>query len=79
MLIHGKGIFTLPGGLTMLVVYPLIPWVGVMSAGYCFGEVFGYGSETQRRSILALGAVLTLGFLVLRGVNMYGDPLPWTV
>lgn len=76
-LVHGKGSFTLPGGLTILVVYPLIPWIGVMSAGYCFGEVFEYGSETRRRSILALGAALTLGFLVLRGVNMYGDPLPW--
>ena len=59
------------------VVYPLVPWVAVMSAGYCFGRVMDYEPERRRRALVLLGTGLTAGFIVLRGVNGYGDPSPW--
>jgi uncharacterized membrane protein len=63
----------------ILVIYPLIPWIGVMSAGYCFGKVFDLDADHRRRLLLQLGTALTAGFVVLRLANIYGDPSPWAV
>lgn len=79
MLVHEKGFFVVPGLFSFKVVYQLIPWIGVMSAGYCFGEVLKWDADDRRRFILKLGIGLTLGYLALRGLNMYGDPQPWIV
>lgn len=71
-------IFMLPGGVPAMVLYPLIPWVAVMSAGYCFGRVYDLEPERRRRLLWMLGAGLTLGFVVLRFANVYGDPNRWS-
>jgi uncharacterized membrane protein len=60
-----------------VVVYPLVPWIGVMAGGYAFGAV--YARPARRvRACWTLGIALTLGFLVLRALNGYGDPRPWS-
>ena len=66
-------------GHVALVIYPLVPWVAVMSAGYCFGRVMDLDGDRRRRFLLVTGLALTCGFIVLRAVNGYGDPAPWTV
>jgi len=63
---------------TALVVYPLIPWIAVMSAGYCFGRVMELDPVRRRRFLFQLGGAVTAGFIVLRMLNGYGDPSPWT-
>ncbi|MEP7367311.1 MAG: heparan-alpha-glucosaminide N-acetyltransferase domain-containing protein [Acidobacteriota bacterium] len=70
--------FPLPGGVTAMLLYPLIPWVAVMSAGYCFGRVYDLEPERRRRFLWKLGAGLTVGFFALRFTNWYGDPSPWS-
>lgn len=67
-----------PGGPRLMILYSLVPWVGVMALGYTFGAVLA--AERQRRRALCLVAGwCALGlFLVLRGFNLYGDPSPWT-
>ena len=60
------------------VVYPLIPWIGVMAAGYAFGPVMLLPSETRRKSVLGWGAILITAFVILRTLNIYGDPDPWS-
>jgi uncharacterized membrane protein len=60
------------------VHYPLIPWVGVMAAGYALGSVFEMAPDRRRRLLVTLGASAVALFLVLRLINVYGDPLPWT-
>ncbi|MGH6832779.1 MAG: DUF1624 domain-containing protein, partial [Methyloceanibacter sp.] len=35
--------------------------------------------EGRQRFLLRLGAAVTLGFVLLRATNLYGDPAPWTV
>jgi uncharacterized membrane protein len=60
------------------VLYPLIPWVGVLAAGYCFGAVYKWEAERRRRVLIWLGASLLLAFGVLRGLNVYGDPSRWS-
>lgn len=66
-------------GLPVLVVYPVLPWIGVMAAGYAFGPVLERPPETRRRTLMALGGALTLAFLVLRAWNGYGEPSRWSV
>jgi hypothetical protein len=53
---EGFSVVTIPGWLTAFVIYPLIPWIGVMSAGFCFGRV--YDLEPQKRNRLTLGRKL---------------------
>ena len=59
------------------VHYPLIPWVGVMAAGYALGKVFDLGVIRRHSMLTSLGAGAIALFLVLRLVNLYGDPVPW--
>jgi uncharacterized membrane protein len=61
------------------VAYPLIPWIGVMAAGYAFGGLLQLEPERRRRMLLCLGFALTCGFIALRASNVYGDPRPWAV
>ena len=60
------------------VHYPLIPWVGVMAAGYALASVFGMEAERRHRVLIAIGASMVALFLALRLINTYGDPVPWT-
>jgi uncharacterized membrane protein len=58
--------------------YCLIPWMGVMAAGYGLGSMFLLERGSRRRELLGLGAMLTIAFIVLRYANVYGDPRPWS-
>ncbi|MDP9201655.1 MAG: heparan-alpha-glucosaminide N-acetyltransferase domain-containing protein [Gemmatimonadota bacterium] len=66
-------------GPAMLALYPLIPWIGVMAAGYAFGSLYRLDEAKRRRFLVRFGAAITLGFIVLRAINIYGDPAPWSV
>jgi len=70
-ILHQQGIFTV-GRLSVLVAYPLIPWIAVMSAGYCFGAIL------QGRWMIRLGIGLTAAFAIVRVINIYGDPFRWS-
>jgi uncharacterized membrane protein len=65
-------------GPAVLVLYPLIPWIGVMWAGYAFGALYKRPEPERRRLLFQIGGALVLGFLVIRGINVYGDPAPWS-
>jgi uncharacterized membrane protein len=58
--------------------YPLIPWLGVMAIGYCFGSVLLLNETERNRMLYGIGITLTLIFIALRYSNLYGDPHPWT-
>jgi uncharacterized membrane protein len=77
-ILHQKTVLSLPTGRKLFVIYPFIPWVGVMAAGYAFGSIMkdNHHHRTQRLWMLGLG--LTALFLLLRWANIYGDPHPWT-
>jgi uncharacterized membrane protein len=78
-MLHERGEVTLGGGVEGYVLYPLIPWIGVMAAGYALGPVMQREPQARRRLLYAMGAAITLGFVVLRASNLYGDPASWTV
>jgi uncharacterized membrane protein len=60
-------------------LYALIPWVGVMAAGYAFGPVMLLDDAQRRRTVLRTGVAVTGAFVLLRLANVYGDPQPWEV
>jgi uncharacterized membrane protein len=62
----------------VFVIYPLVPWIGVMAAGYAFGRLYEFDAQRRRRLLLVIGGTVTLLFIVLRAINIYGDPSPWS-
>jgi uncharacterized membrane protein len=56
------------------VIYPLIPWVGVMAVGYAFGAFYQMDEQRRRRLLLIIGGVVIALFITIRAVDLYGDP-----
>jgi uncharacterized membrane protein len=71
-------LFTWPGPVVFLI-YPLVPWIGVMAAGYAFGRVYDFDADRRRRVLALTGAALVVAFIAIRATNIYGDPAPWRV
>jgi uncharacterized membrane protein len=65
------------GGPQFVVLYAIVPWVGVIAAGYAFGAVMRMAPERRRRLCLQIGLGAIAAFLVLRGLDAYGDPRHW--
>jgi uncharacterized membrane protein len=61
----------------VFVGYPLIPWIGVAAVGYSLGQVYLWSAERRRRLLLRMGVATTVGFVVIRAMNRYGDPSAW--
>jgi len=59
--------------------YPLLPWLGIMITGYCFGYFYRNQSNpgTRRKQLLLIGLSACVLFILLRFINVYGDPSPW--
>jgi uncharacterized membrane protein len=75
--LHQPGAFVVRG-IVFVVGYPLLPLVATMAAGYCLGQVFTWDAGFRRRYLTRLGISLTVSFIVVRSVNIYGDPLRWS-
>ena len=76
-LLHQPAQLDLTSGFKLIVLYPLVPWIGVMAAGYAFGPLFLLEPAVRVRRLLFWGAAITTGFVLLRATNLYGDPAPW--
>ncbi|GAA4314426.1 DUF1624 domain-containing protein [Pontixanthobacter gangjinensis] len=63
----------------ILIMYPILPWIGVIILGYVFGCLYktGYPVEKRTRMLLWLCISSILLFLIIRIPNLYGDPVPW--
>ena len=77
-LLHVQAPIPLGTGQVIFVAYPLVPWIGVMAAGYALGPLLLRPAPERRRLLFRLGAALTAAFVVLRALNVYGDPAPWS-
>lgn len=81
LLHHGRFVpYRVWGDHYALIVYPFVPWTGVMLLGYCAGKLFtpDVTMEKRRKILLLTGISLILLFVLLRYINVYGDPFPWT-
>jgi uncharacterized membrane protein len=68
----------LPGGVTALVGYPLVPWFAVVAAGYWLGGVYGLEHGRRRKLLTWTGLAAIALFVVLRAGNVDGDPRGWS-
>jgi uncharacterized membrane protein len=78
--LHVKKVYALSNDYSFLFLYPFIPWTGVMALGYCLGSLYDqrYALEKRKNIILQIGMLCLFFFLVLRVLNVYGDPVPWS-
>jgi uncharacterized membrane protein len=67
------------GKQPVLVAYTIFPWVGVMLAGYLIGSWFLYEPARRDKLLVTAGIASLVLFVVLRGINLYGDPAPWSM
>lgn len=75
--LHAPGLLLAGPDHFVLAAYSLVPWVGVTALGYGMAPIFDW-EPARRRQFLARGGIALLaGFLALRLLNGYGDPLPW--
>jgi len=72
--------YTFAPGHSIFIIYPFLPWTGLMIMGYCAGVFFtsSYKPETRKKITLGIGLGLITSFIILRLINSYGDPFPWT-
>jgi uncharacterized membrane protein len=75
-IVHQVGAFQL-GAIAVATPYPLIPWLGVVALGFSLGPLFELEPDRRRQWLLAIGGAALTGFVVLRLINGYGDPVPW--
>lgn len=79
IVLHQPGVVPLAdSGSAIFFAYPLIPWIGVMALGFAAGMLYGMEAERRRKVLLAAGLAATAGFLIIRFINIYGDPAPWS-
>jgi len=61
-----------------IISYPLIPWFAVMALGYAVGSVFRLEPQRRQRRLVQAGLAALALFVVLRSINVYGDPIQWS-
>lgn len=77
-LLHDQNFFNWQGK-NILVGYPILPWIGVMALGYCFGTLYttAYSVEKRKKLLFLIGGSIVILFILIRFINAYGDPFPW--
>ena len=76
-LVHQVSVFQV-AGKTVIAPYTLVPWFAVMALGFCLGPIFSAGPGRRQRWLIGLGAGMTVAFVIVRGLNIYGDPSRWS-
>lgn len=80
-LLMSAGFLNLTANVAVITTYPTIPWLGVMLLGYSLGKLYGsnIGQSKRVRTLVQMGIASLMLFVVLRFLNVYGDPAPWSV
>jgi uncharacterized membrane protein len=77
-ILHVPNVLVATPRFSIVEAYPLIPWVGVTAGGYCLGQIYRWPEQRRRKWLLRLGLSFVVAFVVLRAINFYGDPFPWS-
>lgn len=75
--LHISGIVNF-GPVNVMVFYPLVPWVGIMAIGYCFGSLYKMDAARRQKLLMIFGSAAIVLFIAIRAFNFYGDPANWT-
>lgn len=79
-MLHERQKFEFAEGHTVSFAYSLLPWIAVMSLGYCFGSLYdtSFSAEKRKKILNNLGMGSLALFIILIAINKYGDPVQWT-
>lgn len=78
-LLHRLGFHPLGGKFQLLILYPFLSWSGLMMLGYCLGNVLRNENRSYRkRSLVIIGLSTIALYIILRFINVYGDPFRWS-
>jgi uncharacterized membrane protein len=77
VMLHQPGFLLRTPDHVVFLAYPLLPWIGVTAVGFALGRIYSWDAERRRAFLLRMGIALPLAFVVLRALNVYGDPVPW--
>ena len=75
--LHEPKLMEFSNGVRLFILYPAIPWIGIMAAGYLTGPLFLEERKKRVTTLVGIGVALTLGFVIVRYLGFYGDPNPW--
>jgi uncharacterized membrane protein len=75
---HERGFVSFHNRIILSVVYPFVPWSGVMALGYSFGRLWLSPVRQRIRVSACLGVLSIAIFVLLRAFHGYGDPNTWT-
>ena len=77
-LLHEPGFFRV-ASFTIVIRYPLLPWIGIIALGYFFGHLYMplYNAKKRHNILLLAGAACIFLFIILRAGNFYGDAAHW--
>jgi uncharacterized membrane protein len=62
-----------------IMAYPPLPWLGIMLAGFASGTFFELPGLIRKKLFINIGLIAILLFIVVRFINRYGDPVPWSL
>ena len=80
LVLYGQGVLWQPSAhLEVQVTYPVIPWIGVILIGYGVSDALLSGLQKRSVAVFFAGVAALLLFVVLRYVDVYGEPMPWHV
>jgi uncharacterized membrane protein len=65
------------GSFSIFFSYPLLPWVGVMLVGFGAAGIFELPAAKRDKLLLRVGIALIIAFILIRALNVYGDPNAW--
>ncbi|MFC4477442.1 DUF1624 domain-containing protein [Flavobacterium chungangensis] len=65
-------------GRAFIMGYPPIPWLGIMLIGFATGKFFEWTEEKRKQLFTKIGLTALVLFIIIRFVNIYGDPALWT-
>ena len=68
------------GPFNPIVGYPVLPWIGIITLGYCLGSLYAPDTdpEVRKKALRNLGIGAILFFIILRWTNVYGDAALWS-
>ncbi len=76
-IIHAPGFLLNTPEHTVFVTYPLVPWIGVTALGFSLGQIYKWDANRRRAFLSRAGYALIAVFVILRGLNVYGDASRW--
>ncbi len=76
--LFNPGFYALHDTTNLLLAYPPVPWTGILLTGFGLGSYLHTSMQQRKNLFLILSAGAVVSSLLLRFLNYYGDPNPWS-